>query len=77
MPYNSRFVAVHGFITDVLLLDSPDAPPDSDPIIDFFKITVESLEFLGAEPASSATGTLPNTLDSGMLVLFFFFSIAY
>ena len=71
MPSNNRFVAVHGFLTDVLLMDGTS---NSNPIVECPKATVDNLESLGAESSSSVPGeTVPNTLDSCALILFFFF----
>jgi hypothetical protein len=44
-PYNNRFVAVHGYITGIVL------KVGSGTTIEAFKITVDSIEFLGAEPS--------------------------
>ena len=60
-PYNNRLVAVHGYITGIVL------KVGSGTTIEAFKITIDSIEFLGAEPSpSSSSGggaTLANQLD--------------
>lgn len=71
MPSDNRFVAVHGFLTDVLLMD---VPSNSSRIVECSKAAVDSLESLAAESSSSVPGgTVPNTLDSCALILLFFF----
>ncbi|KAF8156042.1 hypothetical protein B0H34DRAFT_808974 [Crassisporium funariophilum] len=60
-PFSNRFVAVHGHITDVIY------KAGSDTIITAFKIAVDNIEFLGAEPppsSSSSGSTVSNKLDS-------------
>ena len=54
-PYNNRFVVVHGYITDVVFKEG------SSELIERFKVTVDNVEFLGAEPASGIT--IANKLD--------------
>ncbi|KDR70856.1 hypothetical protein GALMADRAFT_214234 [Galerina marginata CBS 339.88] len=59
--FSNRFVTVHGHITDVIY------KAGSDTVITAFKIAVNNIEFLGAEPppsSSSAGSTVLNKLDS-------------
>jgi len=67
-PYNNRFVAVQGYITDVIY------KPGSE-TVECFKVLVDCLEFLGAEPTSSSAvggGRIANKLDSECFYLFSF-----
>ncbi|KAH9476385.1 hypothetical protein JR316_0011960 [Psilocybe cubensis] len=60
VPYNNWFVAVHGFLTDVIIKD------DDTNEIEFFKVIVDSIEFLGGEPSIANTSIVANKLDAAL-----------
>lgn len=65
-PFHGRYLTMCGYLTDVVF------KAEKSNYITSLKMTVDSLEFLGTEPAasSSANGTvIKNTLDSGELAL--------
>jgi hypothetical protein len=53
--YNNCFVVFHGYITDVVFKEGSE-------VIERFKVTVDNVEFLGAEPSSGTI--IANKLDS-------------